>query len=312
MKLKLNFLTLLAVFALLAFVPLAMAEKGGKPDKSGGGSGGNGSSKDSGSTIQVEATFADIAEVCGHDEAGNPIECKIRSDGQGPYTSSRRVRGYSNLVALSGITGYLYMQIHFEEYFGRHIVFQFDSPARITETNPLTCNAFKGIIPATFTRPAPDYVTTPPYIAPVLRTRISSGNELVFDGGKWQRKVVQGEEVLLNLLEMPVGETHYAELLIIFEIEDPSPEFDTDMIYLGFNNNFQRELLESGNTVAGVVQVTHPSDNTWVMTPVPFPPPTDTFLGEDQAVNWIYDLDLGGNCDLGDYYMPFELTITRP
>jgi hypothetical protein len=312
MKINFKLLTFVAVFALLAFVPLALAQKGSKPDKSGGGSGGKGSTNDSGSTIQVEATFADVAEACGRDEYGNPLQCKLRSDGQGPYTSSRRVRGYSNLVALSGISGYLYMQIHFEEYFGRHIVFQFDTPARTTATDPLVCNAFKGIIPPTYTRPAPEYVTTAPYIAPVIRTRISSGNELVFDGGKWQRKVVQGNEVLLNLLEMPQGDTRYAELLIIFEIEDPSPEFEKDVVYLGFNNNFQRELLESGNTAAGVVQVTHPSDNTWVMAPVPFPPPTDTLLGEDQAVNWIYDLDLGGNCDLGDYYMPFELTITRP
>ena len=311
MKLKLNFLNLLAVFALLAFVPLAMAEKGGnKPGGGGGDSGGNTN------TIEVAATFANQCMV-----ADQSMPCAIRSDGMGAYTTSRNHRGYLTRMAISYGRLDLHLQTSaFDPWFDRQIVFSFDTNTRpfLRSDGYVNCNEYVLYGNDAFV------ASPPPYLAPggsglpeVTVADFLTRYEMEFADGQWQPKLdAEGNTVMFDLRTMPSdGTAQYAIWVFHFGIVDTA---SVGYYMIGHNNVIKDDGYIAWDS--GIVQITHPDSNTWIVKPVE----SDVdqlpweFAGEalhEMQANAGTDPQgvrhTDGMCDLGHWLMPFELTLTR-
>lgn len=227
----------------------------------------------------------------------------IRDDGKGPYGVTLKGGGFQASIDAAD---------------ERRVWFKFGDPNRTFEST-IGCEAWGSLAP--YSRPTPWYLLTsdktvlPDYVG------MFTTSELTWDStvAKWVRIVVSQRRndttyKSLDLLNMGKGQKSYGMLVFYFRVR-PSPNNS----YLNFNDTFYRELVPSGTSMrlnGGIVEIERPSEEeVWYVRPISsrFPvlgtPPTATV--EHQANHAIYDTEGGGNCDLGNYLMKFELRIAR-
>ena len=84
----------------------------------------------------------------------------------------------------------------------------------------------------------------------------------------------------------------------------------------GVMPNYQLWSSEA-SLAGGVAKVTHPSADVWVVEPqspddgIPLRSLGPNEAGFKVAVPEVKRVRSGGNCDLGDWVMPFKLTLSR-
>ncbi len=236
---------------------------------------------------------------------------KIVGDGAGAYPVDMKA-GYSFLLTSSEVAN-------------RAVLFQFDNPYPVYGPT-LGCLAWGSQAPYDRAVGYPPYALESDKIARPDWWQLRTLHELTYDDalGRWVPIIQSATRRTttyryLDMLLLAPGQKSYAILVIQFQFAG-SP----DTYYVLFNNTFYRELLleDTGlHTTGGVVEVERDiSGDIWYIRPISnhFPvlgnPPT--LIPQYQANHSVYDRpdlksDPGGNCDLGNFSMPFELKITR-
>jgi hypothetical protein len=224
---------------------------------------------------------------------------KILSDGGGVYYSIPD-RYHPNRVEL-GSDG----RLHVEVQGNRRVVLVFDTAARPAPIDPevgLTCREY--VADGGWFHMAP-----PPFLAGVPNndfTDIETFGEITYNGTAW---VYDPTGPKFNFTTMKVGTAaSLVRVQINFGIVE-SPEL------FGIMPNYRQW---TGEPAGGIVKVTHPSANVWIVEPQSPDDPVVPLrsLGPDEsgfkvtapAVRREHD---GGTCDLGDWKMPFRLTLTK-
>jgi hypothetical protein len=207
----------------------------------------------------------------------------------------------------------------------RLVTFEFSEPS-VTFQNPLVCEA--GSPPVSYDRTGgyPPYALQGDKIVTPDRTVFQSQYELVYNG-KWERILLSQKRNTYKLFDMvglARGEKAYTTLLTYFQFADPKDGIPSDTYYVNFNDTFYRELLPTGFATklnGGVVEVEKDVyDEVWYIRPISdhFPVLGGQTIPHYQANHAIYDLPdfhgdapSGGNCDVGNFLMPFEIKVTR-
>jgi hypothetical protein len=277
-------LGLLAVFALLAFVPLAMAQKGGK-NKPGGGGGG------SGSFVRVNAEF--LPSVTTTDREGRPteVEAKILDDGNGPYQ-----------LRMDKDTGRFYIPLDA----GRSVNFVFDSPLGNADDgcyesdNPLNRVEDLPALP-------PNGVLTAENLI-FLTYRVVTA-----EGENWQT------HDYLDFFDMPMNVPTYVHLHIQLNAVGVDGKFtvrhartNDGGVRLGINYDVGVvEVTAVGSEADGII-------DHWVMKPVqdtslPIFTLNQANLSQYLAISGRGKTKLPArDCNHGDFNLPFELWVTLP
>lgn len=225
---------------------------------------------------------------------------KIRSDGGGAYyTVLDSDRTYSSVVELDR-DGRLNMRV----VRNRRVYFQFDTPVRpapLNESGQLICHEWTGDV---------FYADPPSFLAGVPDNDsfyFSTFGKITYDGTSWVYDPVPP----FDFRTMPVDAN--ASSLVRIQINFYTAADDGGF---GVMPNYRLWSAETA-LAGGVLKVTHPDANVWVVEPQS---PDDGIplrsLGLNQAgfkvaVPEVRRVRSGGNCDLGDWVMPFQLTLHK-
>lgn len=230
---------------------------------------------------------------------------KIHSNGTDPFYSNDDTPGYPNNVYLSE-SGTLAMRIQQTQ----RVFFDFDSPIRypVDESGRVMCRAYSPDGTGTIF-----YSTPPAFVLDGGRpdnpfTQITTGGGYVEDGnGDWSFS-----STYVNLKALAVGEIAYVLLSIRFDIPDES-------FFMHFGSRiWVLDYAKPVNGWAGIVRVTRTSGLSWYIDPLPIDHPIAAARGleADQTALFMQGSTgkgargLSGNCDLGDWQLPFGLTLT--
>ena len=233
---------------------------------------------------------------------------KICTDGR-LYTSNRLSKSYPNNVLFTS-SGDLYLRIQRNQ----KLRFVFDTPARAYPVWPnqnLVCrsyslNAYTSDDDEDWGLSAPAFLNASGFYDAVF-TSIRTGAQFVYQNGTWtSQSHVEYTFPLQEETRLPVGETVYVAMNAQIHTYDP----DTT---LGFQHN--SSLWSTVVPYTGIVMVTHPDVNTWEVEPLPPDVPNAPLraLGPNEAGLRVISSGPGqsGYCDLGDWVMPFHLTLRR-
>ena len=258
----------------------------------------------------AKTTSTELSAV--FDDDLNGVSAAIKSDGKGAYTSNSITSGYPNDIVLLP-SGALYMRIQQN----RQLIFEFTNRIpRIVPTPPegkVICRQWApaGYDPEYFTVDAPplDLPGTPPNDF----TAITTGGSWTKVNGQWAYSTAT-----FNLKTMAAGQTAYVSLSFNFHFHVEGSSSD-ESYYA--RHGFDWWLNEGRRT--DVVRVTCSTDSTgkrtWALEPVPADvtdaPPHGLdayqaglyFLGETR----VGKVRMSGTCYLGDWVMPFKLTLTE-
>jgi len=224
---------------------------------------------------------------------------KILSDGGGAYlTVQDPDRTYASIVQLE-TDGRL--RIWILRY--RRVLFNFDTPARpAPPTNgQLTCREYTGDL---FYADPPSFLTGVPDNDSFY---LWTFGKITYNGDAW----VYDPSSMFDFRTMPVDAN--ASTLVRVQINFYTAE-DSGMF--GVLPNYQLWSAET-SLAGGVLKVMHPSSDVWVVEPQS---PEDRIplrsLGPNEAgfkvtAPEVKRVHSGGNCDLGDWVMPFRLTLYR-
>jgi len=231
---------------------------------------------------------------------------KIYSDGFGPYyTVLEPDRTYSSVVLLDR-DGRLAMQIsNVQAASPRKVFFKFDQNVRPVplENSQLICRDYNGNTEFNVTQPS--FLTTG---EPNNNTfYITTFGEITYGKTGW----VYNPKTMFNFRNMPVSDT--ASSLVRVQINFNAAE---RFWLFGVMPNYR---LWSADTAlaGGVVKVTHPFADTWVVEPQAEDDPLPlrslrlNEAGFKVGVPEVSGVHPGGNCDLGDWVMPFQLTLYK-
>ncbi len=263
------------------------------------------------SAVELYARFRDAKAG----SRGSAFLDKIRSDGKGVYFSDP-AGGHPNYVLLSKGSGRLILQIQPSRLVARQVVFEFDRPTRTVDYEHLACHSYHPAGPQDvgFAPPTDLADHENPNGSDKVFTRISTTNEFrgeqVRDAnGETQLRWVSTGRVL-NLATMTAGPDAraYVGLSVWYWIRG-----HRGVYYLSLNNNSDAREISG----AGIAEVTHPDDRTWVLKPLTLADP-DTTSATPTANEFRRRIVVNGDtphergwCNLGDWEMPFELTLTR-
>jgi hypothetical protein len=227
------------------------------------------------------------------------LEDNIRSDGGGAYLTVRDPdRTYASIVQLE-TDGRLRIWI----LRNRRVMFNFDTPARPAPlTNgQLTCHDYTGDL---FYADPPSFLTGVPDNDSFY---LWTFGKITYNGAEW----VYDPSSMFDFRTMPVDAN--ASTLVRVQINFYTAE---DAGMFGVMPNYQLWSAET-SLAGGVLKVTHPSSDVWVVEPQS---PVDGIpmrsLGPNEAgfklgVPEVRRVSPGGNCDLGDWVMPFRLTLVK-
>jgi hypothetical protein len=251
---------------------------------------------------QLAALFRD-----NWDAATQKYGDKIHSDGGGLYNTVKGPdRTYASIVQLRSDGG---LQIWVERTSNRKVTFEFDSAVRPAPRNAdgqLTCYEFSPdgsgpvfhVDPPSFLTGVPDSDTF----------RMSTLHEMTYNGTEW---VYQLPSPYFDFRTMPVAT---ASALVRAQLGFYTT---ADSGVFGVLPNWSRDAWSKGG---GVVKVTHPYADVWIVEPQSAPqfpgdPPLRS-LGLNEAgfqyqVPSVKRVHPGGNCDLGDWVMPFQITLFK-
>lgn len=261
--------------------------------------------------VELYAQFRDARMGLG----GSAYKDRIHSDGKGPYYSDP-AGGSPNYVLLSEDTGSLVLQIQPSELVTRQVVLEFDEPTRIVDYERLTCQPFHPLGSPNPEFAPPAYLAT--HASPNGRdrifTRISTNYEYRMqtvtgaNGDKPPGWVSTGRFLNLAAMTAGPGAKAYAGLSVWYWIQGYHGVY-----YLNLKNNGDPGVIAA----TGIAEVTHPDDRTWVLKPLSLTnsvtpgstPANDEF--RRRVVFYGQNPHAPGWCDMGDWNMPFELTLTR-
>jgi hypothetical protein len=292
MQQKMKIVALACVTTLLALPGLGLAEKGGKGKGNKGG--------EEGSRVALRATFGEVSfpTACPTD--------KICADVADPYEDGKG----GNFTGLLKDTGQLSMAIF--PAGGRTIFFQFDE--QIEGTGGICYDHYDNIV-NNVTAPVPERVTA-------TGASIRTHNEFGDTSG-----------VALDLRTLPPGESHYVEFFIRFHVESVDGPYDVRFNKTLESNDPPKQLTPG--VTRGMVQITTFDErddseladgitDRWVLTPIPDPSQVPCAADADdppcqpsQANLHLFTKTEGKrnapsvHCNLGDFIVPFELTLTR-
>lgn len=239
---------------------------------------------------------------------------KIHSDGKGSYYSDP-AGGHPNYVLLSQGTGRLVMQIQPSKLLNRRVVFEFDQATRGVDFEHLVCHSYHPTGPENVGFTAPIYLKDSANPSPgdkvftdIVTTYEFRLQPVTRDNGGTQFVWVSTGH-LLNLAMMPAGpegRAHVGLVILYLTVGHRGGYF------LYFNNSDTQEMSRTG-----IVEVTHPDDQTWILKPLPVGQADApiTMLAANEARRRVVVYGAApqerGWCDMGDWMMPFELTLTR-
>lgn len=250
------------------------------------------------------------------DQAGLPV----------PYVSTARVSGSSNYVGLL-YNGSLKIVILRPDVLKRSVVFDFSSYRALPWTvgdadRPVPCRPVGLVAQEQFGCTGPAFLPGPAPLATF--SQFSSEQEWEYKDGEWRGRTQTDRKgnvtkVLFNFVTQPIGTTRFARVIVDFEFEDPESAGYRYVLY--FSRDWE-SVLPTGFPPPGIVAITHPDASTWIVRPidpavdgVPVPYSLEwnqaelvkTVLGEPDNCT----PGAGGSCHLGDYVMPFELTLKK-
>jgi hypothetical protein len=225
----------------------------------------------------------------------------IRSDGGGAYRTVRNPdRTYDSIVQLSSANGTLNMQV-LRQRTVRLILGDSVRPAPLTN-GQLTCHEWTGGV---------FYADPPSFLPPGEPNNdsfyVTTFGEITYNGSAW----VYDPDPPFDFRAMKVDPT--ASSLIRVQINFYTAE---DPGLYGVMPNYRLWSAET-SLAGGVVKVTHPSVDEWTVEPqgpedaVPLRSLGLNEAGFKVAVPEVKRVRSGGNCDLGDWVMPFKLTLYR-
>jgi hypothetical protein len=280
---------LACVIALLALPGLGLAEKGGKGKKGG----------EQGARVALRAKFREVSfpTACPTD--------KICADVADPYEDGKG----GNFAGLLKDTGQLSMAIF--PAGGRTIFFQFDD--HIQGTGGICYDHLDNIV-NNVTAPVPERVTA-------TGASIMTHNEFGDSSG-----------VALDLRALPPDDSFYVEFFIRFHVEDVDGPYDVRFNKTLESNDPPKQLTPG--VTRGVVQITtfdkrdgselaDGITDRWVLQPIPDPSqvPCAAVAGQpcqpSEANLHLFTKTEGKrnapsvHCNLGDFIVPFGLTLTR-
>jgi hypothetical protein len=235
-------------------------------------------------------------------DAGSSVGDKIRSDGLGLYaTVVDPDRTHASLVQLDA-DGRLNIQILRH----RRVFLVFDTPVRaapLDSQGRVTCREYGSVTEF--------YVEPPSFLMGVPENDsfyVSTFAKITYDGAQW----VYDPSIPFDFRTMAVDPA--ASELIRIQIGFYTA---SDSGLFGVMPNYR---LGSADTAlaGGVAKVTHPSTDVWVIEPqspddpaVPLRSLGPNEAGFKVAAPAVKRVHAGGNCDLGDWVMPFQLTLYR-
>jgi hypothetical protein len=229
---------------------------------------------------------------------------KIHGNGTGPFYSNNDTSGYPNDVVLAP-NGSLYMRIQKTQ----RVFFDFDTPLRnwLDENGEITCRAYStdGRSGTVFSYPGP----TPAF----LPGRPDNDFTLIVTGGGYTENNGQWSfsSTYVNLKTIPVGEVAYVAMSFRFDIPEES-------FFMFFGSRiWTPDYAKPANGWTGIVQVTRDSGTSWYIEPLPVDHPIALARGLQADQTSLFTLgstgkgnkSLSGNCDLGDWRMPFGLSL---
>lgn len=229
---------------------------------------------------------------------------KIHSDGGGVYYTVRDPdRVYASVVQLDA-DGRLKIEVRRH----RKVIFEFDTPVRPAPLNAggqLTCHDYGGdtvfhVDPPSFLTGVPDYTSV----------YFTSFGKITYDGTNW----VYDASTMFDFRAMPVDANAATLVRVQFNFYTAA---DGPAAGYGVMPNYQ--LWSAATPLAGgVVRVTHPTADSWVVEPQYPDDPAAPLrgLGPNEAgfkfaTPEVRRVHPGGNCDLGDWVMPFRLTLDK-
>ncbi len=229
----------------------------------------------------------------------------IRSDGLGEYTSNRITPSYPNDVVLLS-SGSLSMRIQKN----RQVVFEFANALRdYLVGSQVQCRVYApvGVPPVYFYVDAP--AVSVPGAPPNDIATISTGGSWKQISGGWYF-----DSATFNLRTMAAGQIAY--VLLAFKFDTLEPADQAFFVVPGL-----RWL--DGPPVTGAVKVTYngvdsvTGKKSWFLESVPADDALAIYRGlaSDQAIFYmpidsVRKVHGAGTCDLGDWPMPFGLTLT--
>ena len=243
----------------------------------------------------------------------------ISNDIPGPYVTTARINGSSNEVSLTS-AGSLYFRVLRPELLLRTIRISFADALYLpwlSDPEGRRCKPFGNTPPEDF------YYCSPPAFlpgeVPVTYSMMSTAQEWEYVSG-WRPVFKPDNKGILRAVSLNFNTegtwTKYAVLNWNFKLDEG---YSTEQFthWLLFSNTWDQALNEPSGRV-GIVAVTRVSDTKWVVRPID--PMADGALPggmvQNQALLTRYVLSdctsgTGGSCYLGDYSMPFELTLTK-
>jgi hypothetical protein len=227
---------------------------------------------------------------------------KIHSDDGGVYYTVRDPdRVYASVVELDA-DGRLNLTIRRH----RKVIFEFDNPVRPAPLTggQLTCHDYNGdvvfhVVPPSFLTGVPDYSSV----------YFTTFGKITYNGTVW----VYDPSTMFDFRAMPVDANAGALVRVqinFYTVADPGAVY-------GVMPNY-RLWSADAPLAGGVVRVTHPTADSWVVEPQDPNDPSAPLrsLGPNEAgfkigVPEVRRVHPGGNCDLGDWLMPFQITLYK-
>jgi len=254
-----------------------------------------------GGAVVLQAQKARTTELSAlfRDDPGD----KIHSDLGGLYYTVRDPdRVYASVVQLN-TDGRLNLEIRRH----RKVLLEFDSPVRTAPRNAagqLTCHDYNGDV--VFYDDPPSFLAGVPEYSSVYFTTFG---EIRYNGTGW----VYDPSTMFDFRAMPVDANAGALVRLqinFYTVADPRAGY-------GVMPNYQLWSADAP-LAGGVVRVSHPTADSWVVEPQDPNDPSGPLrsLGANQAgfkiaVPEERRVHPGGNCDLGDWLMPFQITLYK-
>jgi hypothetical protein len=238
-----------------------------------------------------------------------------------PYATTARTKGYSNEVGLS-TSGTLYFRVLMPDVLGRTIKLDFSNrlPDPTGTTTP--CRRFGSVVDDFFCAP-PLFLESPGPSPFVTFSWISTMYEWEHKGGRWVRREEPDrrdrlQPVILDF-NTPGTWTRYA--VLNWQLRFDEGTTDPYAYWLFFSNTWEKGLNPDQRR-DGIVAITRRDDSTWVVRPIDSnkgDPGLPEGLVAFQALLTQYVLadpdscvpGVGAHCYLGDYLLPFELTLKK-
>jgi len=239
--------------------------------------------------------YADFRDAAGD---------RIHSNNTDPFYSNDFTASYPNNVYLSE-SGTLFMRIQKNQ----RVFFDFDTPLRswTDENERVTCRAYSPDGTGTiFDSAAPTFLLGDGRPDNDFTNITTGGGYIEDNSGQWSF-----DSTYVNLKALGLNEVAYVVMGIRFDTPHESP-----FMFFG-SRIWVQDYAKPANGWTGIVQVARTSSTSWYIEPLAIDHPIAIARGleADQTALFMQGntgkgaKGLSGNCDLGDWQMPFGLDL---